>query len=90
MRAQRDPAESDQEHCRGGAENADKPRTARRQRRQNKKQELAVKQRGSNRVAAGKTVAGPIHKLPVDEWPLPLNKNLEPLVIGVKVRRFFL
>jgi len=47
---------------------------------QDKKQELPVKQSGSNRVAAGKTVARPIHEWAVDERAMPMNNDLDPLV----------
>ncbi len=47
---------------------------------QNKKQELPVKKSGSDRVTAGKTVTRPIHKWAIKERPLPMNKNLYPLV----------
>jgi hypothetical protein len=31
-------------------------------------------------VATGKTVTGPIHKRTINEGPLPMNKDLDPLV----------
>ena len=47
---------------------------------QNKKQELPVKKSGSDGVTAGKTVTRPIHKWTIHKGPLPVNKDLHPLV----------
>ena len=80
MRAQSDTTESHQEHQEYSTENRQQPQMAPFKRRQDKKEQLSVKQRRSNRVAAGKTVAGPIHKRAINKGPLPMNKNLHPLV----------
>src|SRR4029077_2089294 len=48
--------------------------------RQNKKSELPVEQSRSDGMAARKTVAGPIDERPINKWPMPMNKNLHPLV----------
>ncbi len=50
---------------------------------QNKKEDLSVKESGSDGVATGKTVARPIHKWARNEGPLPVHKNLYPLVRAV-------
>src|SRR5205809_5732553 len=80
MCAQSDTAESNQgdQQCR--ASDCQPPPVARLHDWENKKSELPVKQRRSNRVATGKTVAGPIHKRAINKGPLPMNKNLHPLV----------
>jgi Domain of unknown function (DUF6268) len=70
VRAQSDSDESIHEYQQHHNGNGEQPHMARLQQRQNKKQQLAIKQRGSNRVAAGKTVARPIDKRTLDEWPL--------------------
>ena len=80
MRPQRDAAKSHQrdEQCR--ARNSQRPPVARLQRRQDKKQELAIKQRRTNGVATGKTVAGPIDERPVNKWTMSMDELLEQLV----------
>src|SRR5206468_12167862 len=45
-----------------------------------KKEQLSIKQSRSDGVAAGKTVARPIHERAVNKRAMPMNKNLHPLV----------
>src|SRR5207249_3272213 len=80
MRAQGDPTESDQEDQRHSAANAEQSPMPCFKRRQDKKQELSVKQSGSDGVAAGKTVTRPIHERAVNERAMPVNNDLQPLV----------
>jgi hypothetical protein len=80
MRAQRDAGESYQENQRRSAANAEKSQMARLERRQDKKKKLPVKQSGSDRVTAGKTVTRPIDEWPVNKRAMPMNKNLQPLI----------
>src|SRR5205085_5177621 len=53
---------------------------ARFKRRQDKKEQLSVKQSRSDGVAAGKTVTRPIHVWAINERAMPMHKNLHPLV----------
>src|SRR5438093_11396016 len=62
MRAQGDTAESHQEDQRHSADNAEQPPMPGFKGRQDKRQELSVKQSGSDRVADSKTLTRPIHK----------------------------
>src|SRR5581483_4034149 len=80
MRAEGDPAKSHEKDQKRRAENREPPPTRTFDKRQNKKQELPVKKRRSNRVAAGKTITRPIHKWTVDKWSLPVNQNFHPFV----------
>src|SRR5882724_8452371 len=79
MRAQGDTAESHQEDQRHSADNAEQPPVARFKGWQDEKQELSVKQSGSDGVAAGKAVTRPIHERAVDERTMSMNKDLHPL-----------
>src|SRR5213595_3623153 len=80
MRAQGDTAESHQEDQRHSADDAEQPPVARFEGWQDEKQELPVKQRRCNRVATGKTVTRPIHERAINKRPMPMNKDLQPLV----------
>src|SRR5205814_3488226 len=80
MRTQSNPAESNQGDQQGRASNCQVPPVPRFHCRQNKKSELPIKQRCSNRVAAGKTVAGPIDERPVDKWTMSMDELLKQLV----------
>src|SRR5438094_673132 len=44
------------------------------------KQQLAIKESGSDRMPAGKAVARPIDKGTINKWSLPVNKDLHPFV----------
>src|SRR5437868_12831115 len=80
MCAQRDTAESDQADKQGGARKRQPAPVPRLHGWENKKSELPVKKSGSDRMSAGKAVARPIDKGAINKRPLPVNKNLHPLV----------
>src|SRR5947208_16917214 len=80
MRTQSDAAESHQDDQQDRAENGEQPPVARFEGWQDKKQELSVKQSRADSVTASKTITRPIHKRTSNEGPLPMNKNLHPLV----------
>src|SRR4029450_2751201 len=80
MRPQRNTAEPNQDNQRYCADNGQHTPVTPFESGQNKKQELPIKKSGSDGVTAGKTVTRPIHKRTIEEGPLPMNKNLHPLV----------
>src|SRR5262245_7770082 len=80
MRTQRDATEPYQGDQAYRTENGQQPPMARFEAGQNKKQKLPVQKSSSNSVTAGKTVTRPIHKRAIKKRPLPVNKNLYPLV----------
>ena len=80
MCTQRDTTESYQEHKERSAENAESSPMPCFEGWQDKQQQLAVKQSGSDGMTAGKTVSRPIYKRAVNKRSLPMNLNLEPFV----------
>ena len=75
MGAQRDPTESDEHHqdcCGHNAEQSPMPCL---KQRQDKQQELPVKQSCSDGVATGKAVTRPIDEGAVHEGPMPMDEE---------------
>ena len=80
MRAQRDPAETDQnDHETCGREKQNAAAAAFDYRNQEKR-DLAVEQGRSNGVAAGETVARPIDKPAVFNRSMSMHQNLYPFI----------